>query len=526
MTNVTATPRPQTALARPRRTAWRRPGAAQGDEGAALLTVLLAMLMAASMSVLVLGAVLVQARPTQVERKAVGALHASEAGVDVALNRIRAATKADALVSTAVVGDLTKLPCAASGPALSGAVGGQPGNLTYAVAIRYYTVDPAGKDATWRAANAMACPLPAQPYYALIESVGSGDAVPGYAAALGNRSVESVYSFRVGNVQPLGGQISVNGLCWDAGNSTKEGAWIKAHKCDPDNEAQRFSWRDDLTLVLSSSLETKPLCITADVVANSTKATLEACDGLLHQMWGVDDSARFYAYIDGGAGKWCAQGNGAQAQGMPIVSGTSCKDVFTIDQSVGSGRSGSPSASQPGKVMHWVNYAEYGRCLDINNWTVSRHLILYPCKQDPLTPELRWNQGFLWDGPNAAGVSKISTFAGVSGQDYVLAQAAGAPKVCLQSSATAGVPLSFAACSTAQPLQNWVVNRDTGSYWSGYTIVDVNGRCLTSGAKTSDTGKWSSVRVLDCDGSDAQKWNAPPDFTSAERRSFRETTAG
>ncbi len=61
------------------------------DAGVAILMVLMAIAVVASLSVLVLGVVISQDHPTIFEKKNARAIHAAESGLDAALSRIRAA---------------------------------------------------------------------------------------------------------------------------------------------------------------------------------------------------------------------------------------------------------------------------------------------------------------------------------------------------------------------------------------------------------------------------------------------------
>lgn len=515
------------------------PSSREKDEGTALVLVLLAMLVASMMAVLVLGAVVSQVRPTLVERQHVRALHASEAGISVVMGQIQAATKPDQLFPDKTVGDPEKLPCTSGSSAVVGQVDGQPGGYGYTVQVRYFLLDPAGQSADWRGAQAMACPLSQQPLFALVTSTGTGDPVPGQAAGAGSRTTELVYTFRVDNTNAVGGPLSTGSTCWDAATAST-GTPITLQPCSAGVDRQRFAWRDDLTIILASSAATGPLCVTADRTdSNSTQlpAVLRPCDGTLHQSWGIDDSQHLYTTPTGTTGKWCLQATGGK-----LVAATGCGKVFTVDQAVGSGRAGSPAASQPGLIMQWVNYKEYGRCFDVNNWQITNDLILFPCKQDPATTRLRWNQGWIWGAADSEGRSELYTYKGSNNQDFVDAQTARKQRVCLDSTAGVGPALQLKACIAADPtsapsdanrVQRWTVNRDVPTadnsgvdYATSYTIVDSKGNCLTAGARTSSTGTWSSVRLAPCDGSAAQKWNAPPTFTLASQDDFRETTHG
>ncbi|MEJ5944664.1 RICIN domain-containing protein [Pseudokineococcus basanitobsidens] len=511
-----------------------RPGtpADRRDGGAALVLVLVVMMLGASLALLALTAVTSQVRPTAVERKHVRALHASEAGTQVALSMLQSATTPDPLVAGSVVGDRSLLPCPGGGTAASGAVGGQPGDYTYAVTVRYFLADPEDMTTTQRTAAAMPCPLAAVPQYALITSTGAAPAAGGVGAGEADRTTELVYSFRTGTTNVVGGTLASGSTCWQA-DAAAPGAAIRMATCSATSPLQKFSWRDDLTLVLAPSVTTAPLCVTADRAAGAGSATLPAslalCDGLLHQSWGVSDGRIFYGYPDGVGGasrQLCA------ASGL-LQASSSCGTAFTIAQAVGSGRAGSVSASQPDRVIHWVSYAEYGRCLDVNSWRITNDLILFPCKQDPRTGELRWNQGWLYGAPDAAGRSEMSTYYGSTNEDYASARARGVPRVCLDGAAATGTALQLRTCSGA-PSQRLVVNREvtaadgTVDYARSYTIVDSTGRCLDVGPQTAasagnvGTTEWSSVRWSACTGGSAQKWNAPPSFTPSSQTGFRE----
>jgi hypothetical protein len=505
------------------------------DGGAALVLVLVVMLLGASLALLALAAVQTQVRPTQLERKYVRSLHASEAGAQVVLGRLQDSVKADPIVAGATVGDRSLLPCLTAGTTMTGDVGGMPGGFTYSATVRYYASDPKDQSDTWRAANALACPLAVQPSFALVESTGNAPGAGSVKATEADRTTELVYSFLTGTTNATGGSIRNGSQCWTA--QPVAGALVTMSACSPGSATQLFSWRDDLTLVVPSSLATTPLCVTADRLsgtASQVQPYLAACDGLLHQSWGVNDSQEFYVFPQQ------SPSNGWRlcVSGGTLVATTGCATGFGIDQAVGSGRAGSISASQPGKVIQWVSYAEYGRCFDVNNWLVTNDLILFPCKQDPKTAALRWNQGWEYGTPDpVTGLSELSTYYGKSGEDYANAKARNVQRVCLDGSAVSGKALTLLPCSGAAT-QKVTVNREIrrtadGSldYVRSYTIVDSSGRCLDVGPATpwqSSTNRgtvgWSSVVWNACSGSGSQKWNAPPTFTIPGQTGYREAS--
>src|SRR5689334_2543096 len=193
---MTTTPR-AAALAAAR----RRIGAVRGrDEGTALMLTIFTMLLVTTMSMTVGTAVLLQVRPTQLEQKSTRTLTAAEAGFDVALNRIRSAQDATGN------GVRTSLPCTATtGTSITGLVGSGTDASRYTVRIRYYLADPSNQPESWRGstANLVACSGNAPsvtPLFALLESTGSGSALPGTTTITGDRVVEQTYRFRVTNV--------------------------------------------------------------------------------------------------------------------------------------------------------------------------------------------------------------------------------------------------------------------------------------------------------------------------------------
>ena len=122
------------------------------DAGMALALTLFLIMLIGVLSLSIAGVVLAQTLPTQVEQKNTRTVAAAEAGIEVALHRLRAANDG------AGTGMLGLLPCtSASGTVLSGPVAPGGDAPRYSVSIRYFAADPSAQNAAWRTANALGC---------------------------------------------------------------------------------------------------------------------------------------------------------------------------------------------------------------------------------------------------------------------------------------------------------------------------------------------------------------------------------
>jgi hypothetical protein len=527
------------------------------DDGAAMILVLIAMLTASSLSLLILGTLVAGRTPTILNRKNIRTVHAAEAGVDIALGRIRAAQMQDPANPTdptATVGDKRLLPCIAGQKygSLQGAVDGSPGALTYAVTVSYFSEDPAGKADSWRATNALACSASGQgpvltPRYAVLRSTGGGQGVPGLASTAGDRSMETIYDFHLTNTNVSGGLIhnyydgnaASLDLCFDAGSGNPTaGTQLRVQACVPGQESQLWAWRKNFTIGLAST-QTETLlsgmCVTLDIPGTGTAyLTLEPCDGLAHQQWGYNDNAHFQARprYPTSSTAYCPVIETDNTAGSKVYGSTTrCGDVsrastWRPEAKVGAGSVGDVGNDVIEKPMQWVNFYEFGRCYDISNWDVGYvSMIAYPCKQDP-TAYVGWNQTMVWQ----AGTNGwIYTYGWNGGTTYVQAKAANpGNRVCITSPTALGGYVRMTGCVTGSSTQRWIVNRElVGDYANSYTVVDSRGRCLSIGppnlTQSNEAIKqWSSIIVDTCDGSTKQKWNAPPDAAPATTRDTRE----
>jgi hypothetical protein len=429
-------------------------------------------------------------------------------------------------------GDLTLLPCYSTATPLTGQAGGLDTGqdaVQYRVTISYFTVNPSGQSDSWRTSNAIPCTAgsgPSRvPVYALVQAAGAAGVtlVPG---SWGDRSTELVYMLNRTDQAVLGGPIhsdliatNTKNLCWQAATyPASVGTAIQLATCVSGSDAQKWSYRTDYSIVLSSTQNTATsppsggLCISSTGSGtNVTGLSLQSCvSGTWRQLWAYDDSGQFQGVNSTKtalSGK-CLTTNNVWTVGTPLTVAT-CNypvDNWTPDATVGAGAAGTAT-------QQLINYGEYGRCLDITNWNLSATwLIDYPCKQDP-TSTVGWNQRWVWDSPSTQQLQS-NTSSGL---------------YCLTTPAATGDYVVVRPCSGARLDQKWTMLGDTGNRSTSYTILDSSGRCLSlgpAGPGRPDLSSWSSITVDVCDGSYEQKWNAPPLPAGANVLSERETTGG
>lgn len=502
----------------------RGPASRPADEGVALVIVVLAMLLLASFSVLTLSAVIGQAVPAQYQRKADLSVNTAQSGLNAALSAIRKATYVE---NGTTYGDRSKLPCwvGRTGTVTAPGTGTQ---FTYAVTIRYFAADPARQSETWRTQNALSCVTGVgtmtAPAFALITSAASGPGLPNLPAASGNRTLQGTYNFSLTNPNLPGGLIrDAKGLCYTG--STVVGTPVTLTTCTTGAENQTWSYNSSFQLVLTATAPTGSggLCLAATPptsTSNPVTAVMKTCVTTdFAQRWGVNGASpvHYFGYLDGSYSRsWCLGASSPGTVGSALVADNStCWDgnrgVYP-EAVVGPGGAGTTVRTQAeisGKALQWVNYQEFGRCLDINGWNLYGSIhIVYPCKQDPMVGVIAgaapgWNEVFTWDS---------STLYFYANRNYSAAEA-----FCMHSAGTEGGYITFSTpCANItaadRTAYQWTVNRDTGAYGTSYTIVDGYGRCLSNGPAT---GSYSSVVTKTCDGGEGQKWNAPPGFTPA-----------
>lgn len=507
------------------------------EDGAALLMVLMLIMVTATLSILVLGLVLAQVKPSQFAQKNSRTVFAAEAGIEAALGEIRSSLKPPDH-SGAVYGDRSKLPCTVDGPVVSGT-----DNLTYSVAITYYKDDPSGKDPVWLAANKLACNKGygtlVEPSFAILEASGTANGVKGLAATAGNRSISTIYAFQVTNVNVSGGLMYNfdDSFCLRADAAVANAKVRYTATCNGGDDLALWVYDTDYGIKLASTVGTgAELCITgasANLTSGQTvDVSLQLCNNSWNQFWSYQGGANFRSqrsdntnYSSPSACLWAGT-SGTSLQNRTLQVGTSgCTGntpatSFSPEPMVGPGAAGY-------NTNQIVNYLEFGRCFDVTNENPnSTFMIIYPCKQDPSGgSRLCWNHRWYYvEGTTSPQRISINYPGGGCTSTGATTQ------YCLQApTLTAANPryVRVVTCSTTDPRQQWVRYGFTGDYKSSYTFVDTYGRCASVGPKApGGLSPFSTIVVATCSGGPEQKWNAPPGADPAAVKNFRETTSG
>ncbi len=503
-----------------------------------------------ALSAVLVSIVLTQIRSTRSDVRRDESLHAAQAGLDVAIAQITAAsTGTDADGNP--VGDVTKLPC----DPLSGDVGGDhPAH--YRVTVDYFAFEPspadyldahANYDDNWINSQRLACGV-GVPSYALIRSQGAdaGQDIPDGTCRSTMRCLRATYRFTPVGQSGVGGQIHVyrtptgNDLCLSAGSTTLTvaqlaGTALTVAPCDASQPAQIFAYNSDLTLVLVASKTSDApggLCLdnrTASGVAVQFRPCIAADSAT--QQWVYTGGMAFV----GGDGT-CLRVASPNVPGSTVIhDNTQCgsgpyDDVadFTPDPGVGAGAAGRTTGQL-------VNYQQFGRCLDVPRQDYAWHtgsadpyLVSWPCKQ---TSPVGWSQVWALPGPVTAGAAGVSGLITTTAPATDPIQGSPAGRYCLRSPAsTAALTfVSVVACpagSTAPAHTTWTVTGDTGDYHTSYVIMDDSTPRYCLAPQDSDTMAAdpypftdgydiSKIVVRSCDGSAAQKWDAPADLQRA-----------
>src|SRR5664280_3152332 len=120
------------------------------------------------------------------------------------------------------------------------------------------------------------------------------------------------------------------------------------------------------------------------------------------QVWSFNDVGRFEGTNDRtSTNGWCFTSlpdSAAAIAGSQVGLRQACSGgydwihTFSPEPQVGAGAAGE-------SIGNLVNYRYFGRCLDVTNQNVNwTWLIGYPCKQQPDSSRLTWNQVFSYNG--------------------------------------------------------------------------------------------------------------------------------
>jgi hypothetical protein len=483
-----------------------------GDEGAALVTVLIALLLFVPLALGTLAIVVQRQQDVVYERSRTVTAHTAEAGIDAATAAIRAA-------ATDGEGTRTALPCAHVAR-LQGGAGSEAGALRYEVRIRYYLKDPQGRPPAWRDANALACTpgsgVPVTPRFALLESDAAGSPERLSYSALQDRSVESVYRFNLQNENIAGGPYrtrtqnnpdAVN-LCWASETAVPAvGSGLVVTTCQDGAQEQMFAYRPDHTIYNTAS----GLCVTS-AGGEGSQVRLDTCAPGPQQRWIYTDNDHLQAVDAEGddLAPFCLAMAQAYTPGTPLVLSGDClspQTMWSPDSRTGPGGAGA-------QEFQLVNFGQFARCFDVTDtrWD-SPFVQLHPCKQSPRPLDFVYQQVTYVPQTAQLRVGR----AGVNLSEY-----------CLEAPG----PGSDSEYVSTRPCtgtldQRWTQSGLASTYETSYRIVDGRGRCMTAGPVPPEPNRtFSAIIVAACDedGSLLQKWNAPAQFVTAGRAGFRETT--
>lgn len=507
------------------------------DAGVAILAALMTIMILAALSVLVLGVVMSQVKTTHFAEKNTRTIFAAEAGVETTLGKIRTAV-GGADFTGKIYGDSKQLPCS-----LSGTVDTTGSGTTYTVEVQYFTDNPAGQTPTWRNGHKLSCTNgvgpSTLPSYAYITSKGQAVSSAQIASTTADRGISMIYQFQTTTTNVKGGRI----WSWSGGSSQwclradglVDGSTVSyqpAATCGStlNDNTELWIYDTDYTLTLASSTLTgTKLCLT-NMTGNAIQ--LKTCTTPTYkQLW---------SWHSGGRATWQAQDSGTNDNGYCLSSQSTsgnptngdkvkvsnpCADQqawgsFSPDPAVG------PGAASV-NTHQIVNYLEFGRCFDVTDTQVGKmFMIAYPCKQDPpAAADLYWNHRWYYEEPlvGTVGAAQLIYVKTTDGNDYCLQTPSAATNPNDQGVTSGWYPTLNADCNINNPAQRWVRSMGTGDKTTSWTLRDVNGKCI-SAAGPKYKGNWTSLIVAACDGTTAQKWNAPAANVPASVGNYLEET--
>jgi hypothetical protein len=555
------------------------------ESGVAMLSAILFMIIMAGLGTVIVGTILGQVTPTYNDQKQTQTVYAAQAGMQAALGRFRTATLTDSsgvvqvdATTGATIGDPTKLPCSIEGDVdPSGANDG----LTYKVTITYYYSDPTFQSSSWQTspANQIPCVVgtagasgsgvqvtSAHPVrYALLSSVGAGPALPGTTdASTGNRALGAVYQFKATTVNIAGGLINDyndgGAYCLEAAAAMagQTISFVPASQCTAANSAlELWSYGSDYEIKLASTTVNAAagLCITGPTGANATTTTatqnalLEPCIAATPTT-GTTRWSQLWSWF--GDNTWQGSNPAINALGSYYLSWQGSVSGALLQVSTSESNGFSPStAVGAGAAGHGneeiVNYKEFGRCMDIADQQVSEDMLIsYPCKQDPTNAgkNITWNQKFYYNG----GLNEPATTSWVPGSGQLIvnsntpsggraipATAATMPSSSQYCIITAGYPATkpvsgttvmATPCTTGTQDTEWTRVYSAATYGQSYTFTTTTSAgvllCLQPNSGSLYKG-WSILNVATCDTTSlAQKWNAPPNYSTTQVGGYKE----
>lgn len=498
------------------------------DDRGSLPLAMLVSTVGLGLSVFMSMLVMSQLKTTSFEARRIRALHAAQAGLDVGVAQIRAATKINSSGET--VGDSTRLPCTI----LTGTIG----DATYSVTASYYDADPQGQlpDPAWITRHTITCVIGhgtnTVPSFVVFTSTGTASNV-----VTSRRILRGTYVVHTSNANISGGLVHVyrgnatlNDLCIDAGSGTPAaGTPVTMQLCNAGAVSQTWAYDGSLRFVLVSSQDPVDnpagMCLQAGTThANNNPVTMQPCTtakpAVYAQQWSINDSSNLVGSNTTGTNTdgFCFKVANPNKPGSALViTQVSCggsynnMSTFSLDANAGAGQASSTLGSAIGQL---VDYSQFGRCLDATNQNPdSPYMIAWPCKQNPDPSKVAWNQRYtLPVVPGGATTGKAGNF-----KSGTITTTRGSTTYCLQSPMSPDVYqyVTTKACTGAVN-QQWTVYGVTDQYATSYQIVDGTGRyCLQPRDQNAsppdlfqDVNKVAKIYVGVCNGSTLQKWNA------------------
>lgn len=467
---------------------------------------------------------------------------------------------------------------------------------TYRADIVYYTKDPtpheSDSNTNWWSNNDIACKaglVKSVPSYAFIQSYGQGAKLPQLSnPTTGNRTQHAVYQFLATNGNTVGGRIpeyynSASGgqpvMCLDAGSDEPSAGTIPRMKpCQAlGTPSQTWQYRSDLSIFYGGDT-TLNLCIqnvsnTPQLKTCTTPAPPDPTSGNVstypfasttqqNQEWAFNDNGHLAApkapFVDalgpplvrggdveeGSGGGLCLMPGTidpiTQASNNATVTISACDGATTgftawnPDPQAGAGKSGGNVSGVTGSPTNqYVNYAEFGRCLDITGQDVAAdHLIDYPCKQAPNSCQLTWNQVWYYTAvAGGYGTMSVNYASGRKACDVGVFT-----RYCLTAPST-GNYITVSPCQVIPPdSQLWDPTGNVpGNYPNSYLLISkLTNLCMAADPSIQPTFGSSTIVTTPCDGSGVPsaagatsnplllKWNAPANVPTPGLRDVQE----
>jgi len=505
----------------------------QDDAGAALISVMLFVILLGGLSLVLLATLLGQIAPSFSAQQNTQTGYAAQAGLQAGVAALRSAGAAPDAQGI-IYGDPDRLPCG-----FTGNVDNTAQTIWYDVSIQYYNADPTNESDIWRDANDMTCLTPGGvtqvPRFALLISEAISPAAANAVTGQSERVISAVYAFKVTNINIPGGRIwDFNGeFCMRAVSATagSQITFNSAANCPEDNQLALWIYDTDYRIKLASTTVAgqTPLCMTGPIAAaGNNRMQLQPCIAAgdaarWNQLWNLFAGPVWYGQhqaIATGRSNVCISSgfnNGTNLVNQFVLARNGCVGSQRPEAKVGAGAA-SKSTNQI------VSYSEFGRCADVTDENINRtFMIVYPCKQDARGSGvgILWNHKWFYEEPAAGESEALDQDVFIRLHDSMAATS----KYCMQTplDTSTSVYVTFSVCNNTVR-QDWDRVQDSGNYDTSYLFIDKYGRCLTANPNPADlyANAYSKMTVASCNGTLAQKWNAPPGQTDSSFGGFRE----